>query len=234
MSIIAKQPISLCLHDIQDIGTTDSSITMSLLSVPFSREDTEPPLVCEYSYYDADDAKITTEIDHYEYVHKYGHSIPISSWNHGKEVYYLVSGHKAAIACPIFCPPLLCRSDNGAVIVVEDELPLAMKLNHADYNVHIFTNVTPNENGCLTLDISLEKKPIAGLVATVFYYVPNIVGLENKVVSQSFPAYYLQNRRFRLGFKTFYNPENADFCAVTLPMVWVTFALELQGDKERG
>lgn len=234
MSIIAKQPISLCLHDIQDIGTTDSSITISLLSMPFSRENTAPPLVCEYMYYDADNTKIITEIDEYGYVSKYNRSIPISTWNHGKKVYYLVSGYKATITSPIFCPPLLCRSDNGVVIVLDEELPVMMKLNHADYNVHIFTNVTPNENGCLTLDISLEKKPVAGLVATVFYYVPNIVGLENVLVAQSFPAYYLQNRRFRLGFKAFYSQENAAFCAGTLPMVWVTFSLELQGKKEKG
>ena len=144
-----------------------------------------------------------------------------------------MSASNTAISEAIFCPPLLCRSDNGVVIVVEEQLPLVMALNHSDYEVHVFTNLSPNENGCLNLDIALSKAPIPGLVANVYYYVKDVGELENKVVCQSFPAYYLNKKRFRIGFKAFYATDQSVCTLDILPIVWVSFTIELQ-KKEAG
>lgn len=223
-----KKPVSLCLHAIDDVGDNESIVTMSVISIPLTRaEDPDPealPFKCAYTYYETDDIPIKTTIDNYVYETVYERfKIPLASWNHGNTIYYIATAFSAAPTAPIYCPTFICRSDNGAVIVIEDELPFIDELDTSDYDAHVFTNVQPNAQGCVTLGISMPIAPIANLWARVYYYTPNVSGLEYSVLSQLFPVYHITENRYRIGFKAFISPENNSYTTDVLPMVWVNF-----------
>lgn len=232
-----KQPVSLCLHDIADVGANQSFLRMSVLSVPFAKVGaayTPPiPVVCSYEYYNDDNELIRENVTEYTYKVESNHYlIPVAEWQHGDKVYYTVTGESADLGHDISCPPLMCRSDNGLIIVTEDEVDFQSEINSDKYEAHIFSHVNPNENGCITLPISLpslnEITEGMNLWVNVYYYVP-LETLQNKVLKQSFPIYRLYKdnpdiRKARIGFKTFYKEDNSDAVYFNkLPMVWIAF-----------
>lgn len=233
MQLLPKKPVSLCLHDIQDPSAGESSIVISALSVPFVHS-TEPqptpggdnaPYLYSYKYYDnAGNYEGTTEVDSYGSEEALGlFWVPLAQCTQPSRYYYIINASSRDIGVPISCPSLMCHSDNGNVIVAEDEIDFIDKINGGEHESHIFTNLKPNEKGCVNLKVTLPALS-PNTYAVVSYYVPIAIH-HNSVVCQQFPIHLLREeantQECRIGFKAFYTPTDCYFDV--LPMVWVHF-----------
>ena len=239
MQLLPKKPVSLCLHDIQDPGAGESSIVISALSVPFVHS-TEPqptpggdnaPYLYSYKYYDnAGNYEGTTEVDSYGSEEVLGlFWVPLAQCTQPSRYYYIINASSRDIGVPISCPSLMCHSDNGNVIVAEEEAGFIDKINGGEHESHIFTNLKPNEMGCVNLKITLPTLT-SNMWAIVSYYVPNVNNhFPQNIVSQRFPIHLLQEetntKECRIGFKAFFKdaPIHTTYTTDVLPMVWVHF-----------
>jgi hypothetical protein len=236
-----KIPVTLCLHDIKDEGLDVSSIKMALLTFPnVSPDDT-------YDCYYQNQIIGEHEITSYENIST---PPPIARWFHSDAVYY-VAWVEAKAGQSVFCPPLVCRSDNTVIIIVDDEMDAFNTLNNSPYSPQVFTNISPNENGCVTLPINLSETenpypenldPQDKFYAFVYYQVPELQG---KVICQKFPLNDVNQikdlrniddsangTRLRIGFKTFYDANaKSAFSTETLPLVWIDFRFIRDNDE---
>lgn len=239
MQQISKKPVSLCLHDIQDHAEGESTIVISALSVPFVHASgLEPapgadnaPYLYSYKYYDNEGTPLgTSEPELYNSVLEQSlFWIPLAQWTNPSRYYYIVNATPRDSGESIDYPTLMCHSDNGNVIVIDDELGFIEKINNSPYPSHIFTNLKPNEQGCVNLKIDLPTLT-SNMWAIVSYYVPGVNNhFPQTLVRQQFPIYLLNEeaniKECRLGFKAFYkdDPIHTTHTTEVLPMVWVYF-----------
>lgn len=220
---MSKPVVSLCLYD---VDTANTDVTISIVTAPFN---TPPAYTCTYYYYDSNGNKVMgRSIGTEDYTNvaldlgeNYEVTLPTTTWNHGSDRFFIATAN-ASSSDTITAPPLMLRSDNAVIVIVEENLDA---IPDSVLGVQAFTNLTPNANGCITLDIRLTENPASNLNAVVYYYIPNVESLIGKVVTQTFPIKYVENNHFRLGFKTFYGETQGDesFSLDTLPIVWVAF-----------
>ncbi len=129
--------------------------------------------------------------------------------------------------------PLVCRADNGVVVIVEDELGIytnrdLLIANSVVAPIYI-ERLTANENGCITLDVFCETSlPSSNsLYCNVMYYIPSVQ--PDNWLAQSFPIKLLSTNHFRIGFKTFYNSfvagnsASEDFYTGEIQDIWICF-----------
>lgn len=137
---------------------------------------------------------------------------------------------------PYWGTPLICRADNGMIVVIEDNTQFENNLDSfigSSLATPIFLeNLSMNNNGCTTLDIYCDATLPAAtpLYCNLMYYIPSEGSSPNTTwISQSFPLERFDFNHFRLGFKAFCNPfeqgnaASEDYYTGVIPRVWITF-----------
>lgn len=208
---MASLIVSFCLYQ---VDTTDTGVAISTVHAPISSTETYH---LNLYYFEDNSSKTKVAISSYQAgtFENSGYTIPYYHFNENiSRVFYLANSSSSNV----FAPPMMFRADNGSVVVIDDSMEA---IENSIYGVSVFTDITPNADGCITLDIHMKNTPNPNDYATIYYYVPELPG---QIVTQTFPIYLLDDNHFRLGFKTFYTTDSEEFTSSTIPIVWVSFS----------
>jgi len=244
---MSKIPVNLCLHNIKDEGqqqapSSASPVQVAVVSFPLSTESVPPPCLLRYQF--GTNLPITVE-NYLQDTFMTNYHIPVAEWNHGIGTYYVAwAAQNEGETEPVYCPPLICRSDNQVIIIIDDELDVYEHLKNTQHSTQFFTNICPNEQGCVTLPIVLPQSEnpyeCTEFYALVYYYgKPDEISGQRKIIMQYFPIYDQNEildlrevpnseggKQLRIGFKTYCETDSNNYIRETLAVVWVDFGIK--------